>query len=50
MNWPSGFILYAIDDSEQSITEARAYVKDMGLTKDQVSLIRKDGMIMVRVR
>lgn len=42
-----GHILYASDDSESSIAEAREYIARMGLTSDDVRLIRKDGQILV---
>lgn len=41
-----GHILYASDDSPESITEAREYIKRMGLTADDVRLIKKDGQVL----
>lgn len=40
-------VLYASDDSPESITEAREYITEKGLTKDTARLIRKDGQVMV---
>lgn len=42
-----GHILYASDDSPESITEARAYIAEQGLTQDDVRLIRIEGQIRV---
>lgn len=42
-----GWILYHSDDSEASLTEAREYISDHGLTAEDVRLIRKDNAIMV---
>lgn len=39
--------MYASDDSEASITDAREYIRQNGLTAEQVKLIRKDGQILV---
>lgn len=43
----SGTVLYASDDSDASVTEAREYIARMRLTSDDVRLIRKDGQILV---
>lgn len=40
-------VMYASDDSEASIAEAREYIARMGLTAEDVRLIRKDGQILV---
>ena len=42
-----GWILYHSDDSDASLTEAREYISDQGLTSDDVKLIRKNNAIMV---
>jgi len=44
---PSGFILYASEESEESITQARDYIKRMGLTESDCRLIRVEGQIRV---
>ena len=41
-----GTVMYASDDSPESITEAREYIKRMGLTADDVRLIKKDGQVL----
>ena len=43
----SGTVLYASADHPDSITEAREYIKRMGLTADDVRLIRKSGSVLV---
>lgn len=47
MTLQAGFVLYASDDSEASIKEAREYIATNRLTADDVRLIRKDNAIMV---
>ena len=42
-----GAVMYASDDSEASIADAREYIRQNGLTSEQVKLIRKDGQILV---
>ena len=44
---PSDTILYASADHPESIAEAREYIKRMGLTADDVRLIRKQGSVLV---
>jgi len=44
---PSGFILYASDESAESITQARAYISREGLTADDVKLIKVEGQVRV---
>lgn len=39
--------MYASDDSPESITEAREYIKENRLTQDDVRLIRKSGSVLV---
>lgn len=39
--------MYASDDSEASIAEAREYIREQGLTGEQVRLIRKEGQVLV---
>lgn len=43
----AGFVLYASTDCEESIADAREYIKRMGLTGDDVRLIKRDGQILV---
>lgn len=47
MTIPLETVLYASDDSDASITEARAYIRQHSLTQDDVRLIRKAGSVMV---
>lgn len=42
-----GFILYASNDSPDSVQEARDYIKAQGLTADDVRLIKVDGQVRV---
>ena len=42
-----GTVMYASDDSPESIAEAREYIKRMGLTADDVRLIRKNEQVLV---
>ena len=42
-----GTVLYASDDSQASITDAREYIRHHSLTQDDVRLIRKDWSVMV---
>lgn len=44
---PPETALYASDDSDTSIAEAREYIKRHGLTQEDVRLIRKGGSVMV---
>lgn len=43
----SGFILYASSDCPESVDEARAYIARVGLTSEDVRLIRKEGQVLV---
>jgi hypothetical protein len=47
VKWVSGMTLYASDDSADSITEAREYVKANGYTAEQVKIVKKEGQVMV---
>ena len=40
-------VLYASDDSDASVAEARAYIAREGLTGEDVRLIRKEGQVLV---
>lgn len=44
---PAGFVLYASDESEASITQAREYIRREGLTADDVKLIKVDQQVRV---
>ena len=43
----SGTVMYASDDTDASLTDAREYISRMGLTKVDVKLIKKQGQILV---
>lgn len=40
-------VLYASNDSEESVADARQYIRDKGLTKADVKLIQRDGQTLV---
>lgn len=42
-----GFILYASNDSPESVQEAREYIKSHGMTADDVRLIKTEGQVRV---
>lgn len=42
-----GFILFASDDSDAGVSDARAYISREGFTSDDVRLIKKDGQALV---
>jgi len=44
---PSGFVLYACGDHPDSVTQARDYIKRMGLTESDCRLIRVEGQVRV---
>ena len=41
------WVLYASDDSPESVKEAREYIKAQGFTADDVRLIKVDGQVRV---
>ena len=43
----SGTVMYASDDTDESLTDAKQYISRMGLTKLDVKLIKKQGQILV---
>lgn len=42
-----GTTLWASDTSEQAVTESREWIREKGLTKDDVKLIQKDGQTLI---
>ena len=43
-----GHILFASsDDTDASISDAREYIREQGLTSDDVRLIKRDGQALV---
>ncbi len=47
VRWGSGMVLYASDDSAESVTEAREYVKAHGYTAEQVKIVKRGGQVLV---
>jgi len=43
----AGTVLYAGDDSPESVTEAREYIRTHSLTRDDVKLVKRDGQVLV---
>ena len=43
----SDMVLYASDESDAALSEARVYCKTHGLTADDVKLVRRDNQILV---
>lgn len=43
----TGVIVFATDDSREGILDARAWLKEKGMTPDQVRLFRHDGMTLI---
>lgn len=42
-----GTTLYASDTSQEAVAEAREWIRERGLTQEDVKLIQKDGMTLV---
>ena len=42
-----GTVLYASSDCTEAVEEARAYIRENGLTAELVRLIRKEGQVLV---
>jgi hypothetical protein len=40
-------VLYASDDSPEAVDDAKEYIKRFSLTRDDVSIIRKEGQTLV---
>ena len=47
VNLASGMVLYASDDSDQSIIDARQYCKDQGYGPDMVRIVKRDEQVLV---
>ena len=43
----AGWVLYAGDDSHESVQEAREYIKRHSLTRDDVKLVKREGQVLV---
>ena len=42
-----GTVLYASDDSDAGVTDARDYIRRHGFTRADVRLVKRDGQVMV---
>ena len=42
-----GTVMFASQDCQESVDEAKAYIRELGLTSEIVRLIRKDGQVLV---
>lgn len=43
----TGPVLYASDDSQAAIDDAKAYIARFGLTQDDVRIVRRAGQTLV---
>lgn len=43
----AGTVLYASDDSDEALADARAYIKRFGLTREDVRLVKRLGQTLV---
>lgn len=44
---PPDTVIFASDDSQDAVNDARAYIRRMGLTKDDVRLVQREEMTLV---
>lgn len=42
-----GTVLYASDDSEAGVTDARGYIRQHGFTRADVRLVKREGQVLV---
>ena len=42
-----GTVIYASDDSPESVEDARGYIRSHGYTRDDVRLVKRDGQVLV---
>jgi hypothetical protein len=47
VTWLPGTVLFASDDSDESVTEARVYCAKMGYGSDVVKIVKRDNMVLV---
>jgi len=40
-------VIFASDASREGVRDAKEYIRRFGLTKDDVSLVQRDGMTLV---
>jgi len=43
----AGTVIYASDDSDEALADARAYIKRFGLTREDVRLVTRLGQALV---
>lgn len=43
----AGTVLYASDGSDAALAEARAWIAERRLTREDVKLVKRDGMVLV---
>lgn len=43
----AGTVVYASDESDESVSDARAFIRDHGYTRDDVRLVKRDGQVLV---
>lgn len=43
----AGTVLYASDGSDAALAEARAWISERRLTRDDVKLVKRDGQVLV---
>ena len=48
--YPPGQTIWASDDSELSIADAKKWVEDEAYSFDEVKMVRREGQILVVVR
>jgi len=42
-----GPVIFASDDSPEAVRDAKAYIRRFDLTRDDVSIVQKDGQTLV---
>lgn len=43
----AGWVLFATDESDAGVSDARQWCRDCGLTGDDVRLVKRDGQCLV---
>lgn len=46
----AGTIVFATDDSREGVVDARAWLKEKGLTPDDVHFYQADGMTLIAAK
>lgn len=47
MRIEAGTVIYASDDIDEALADARAYIKRFGLTREDVRLVKRLGQTLV---